>query len=82
MLKEENGGGVSLETGIELDAAIEEADGSVIGADDDFATATRTALYISGDFLWYFASVFLLEEVEFPPLVHRSKFESGIRKIV
>lgn len=40
MLKEEDGGRVSLETGIELDTTIEEADGSVTGADDDFATAT------------------------------------------
>lgn len=40
MLKEEDGDRVSLETGIELDTAIEEADGSVTGADDDFATAT------------------------------------------
>lgn len=70
MLKEEDGGRVSLETGIELDTTIEEADGSVTGADDDFATATRTALYLPRHVFRYLASVFLLEEFEFPPLVH------------
>jgi len=70
VLKEEDGGRVSLETGIELYTAIEEADGSVVRADDDFATATGTTLYISGYILRYLASVFLLEEVKFSQLIH------------
>lgn len=70
MLKEEDGGRVSLETGIELDTAIDEADGSVVRADDDFTTATGTTLYISGNIIRDLTSVFLLEEVEFSPPVH------------
>lgn len=70
MLKEEDGGRMSLETGIELDTTIEEADGSVVRADDDFTTATGTTLYISGNIIRDLTSVFLLEEVEFSPPVH------------
>ena len=64
---------MSLEAEIEVKSAIQEAYSAVIAADHQLPSAAGTTLDFSTDLLWDFAfpsSQFLLEELEFPPLVH------------
>lgn len=72
LLEEEDWGGVSLEAEIELEAAIKEAYGPVVAADHYLSSATWAVRDVSTNFLRdrALSSVFLLEEIEFPPLVH------------
>ena len=75
LLEEEDGRRVSLEAEIEVKSAIQEAYSAVIAADHQLPSAAGTTLDFSTDLLWDFAfpsSQFLLEELEFPPLVHFS----------
>lgn len=61
-----------LEAVVELQPPIEQADGAVVAADDDLPPAARAASDVAGDVLGDRAlpGEFLLEELEFPPLVH------------
>jgi hypothetical protein len=73
VLEEEDRGGVRLEREIELEATIQQAYSAIIAADHHFPSAARTALdlpcrHILGN--GALSSVFLLEELEFSPLIH------------
>lgn len=62
---------MSVEGVMELEAAIEERNGAVFGAQDNPASAAGAALDFSLNFLRNFGFL-LLEEFEFPPLIHYS----------
>lgn len=72
LLKEEYGGGVSLKAITEVEAAVEEAHGTVVATDHHLPSAARATFDPSAHFLGNRAlsRQFLLEELKFPPLVH------------
>lgn len=64
---------MGLEGVVEVEAAIEQDNGAVVAADHHLPSAARTAFDSPAHLLRYpirFPSAFLLEELEFPPLVH------------
>lgn len=78
---------MSVEGEIEVEAAIEEADCAIIVADHYLPSSARAAFDFDGGRILFlrrrrrryfvqFPGVFLLEEFEFPPLVHFFSFLS------
>lgn len=65
---------MSLEAGIELEAAIEQAHPTVVAADHELPSAAGAAGDLAAHFLRdrAFPSQLLLEELELPPLIHRA----------
>lgn len=64
---------MSLEGVIEIEAAIEQADSAIVAADHHFPPPARAASNRPVHLLRHsigFPGIFLLEELEFPPLVH------------
>lgn len=70
-----------MEAVAEVEAAVEEADGAVVAADHHLPSAAGAALDLAAYFLGNRAlsRQFLLEELEFPPLVHRGGLGSSSR---
>lgn len=73
LLKKKDGGRVSREGEIEVEAPVEEADGAFVASNDDLSSAAGAALDPPLDFIRNRAlsRQFLFEELELPPLVHR-----------
>lgn len=64
---------MGLEGVVEVEATIEQADDAIVAADHHPPSAARAALDSPAHLLRYpirFPAAFLLEELEFPPLVH------------
>uniref|UniRef100_A0A2P2J827 Vacuolar protein-sorting-associated protein 11 homolog n=1 Tax=Rhizophora mucronata TaxID=61149 RepID=A0A2P2J827_RHIMU len=74
LLEKENGRRMGLEGEIELEATIEEADGAIVTANRHLTSAAGTALDLPSNLLGNRAlsAVLVLEELEFPPLIHSS----------
>lgn len=82
LLKEEDGGRMSLKGVIEMETSVEKAHGTVVASDHHLPSPAGAALDSSTDLLGNrsLSRQFLLEELELPPLIHRwaSLFLGGL----